>query len=384
MPNYALTNFQVLRPKHELSQEEGIEWLASAHAEAESHKIVFTAEQKEEQKQKFINCFLQWGCKPEHIQKRGHELSDFLHQNWQEMEIFQLNQSSEGIGLGKRQEFHKKMTDAIFEKYYPCDAQAPNNLIHVSCTGYSSPSSAQHLVSKRNWGSQTLVTHAYHMGCYASIPAIRMGTAFVNHKGGTTDIVHTELCSLHFNAANHNADQIVLQSLFADGYIKYTIHPVAEAHRLGVPCMEILNTHEQMIPESLDAMTWSLTDWGFYGTLSKKIPVFTARHAKDFVYTLCQQAGLNAENLIKKSLFAVHPGGPKILDYIQDVFEIRPEQLLWSRKILKQYGNISSATLPHIWDIITKDESVLNDTPVISLAFGPGLNIAGALLVKKT
>lgn len=381
MKNYALTNFQIQRPQYESSQIATLEWLAKAHAQAEILKE--TEKDKQLCYQEFLQKFLHIGCKPEHIHQRGHELSDFLHSDWSAMEIFCLGQVADGLGLTQRQKFHDQATDAIFEKYYPDDSSAPDHLIHVSCTGYSSPSSAQKIVSKRNWGKQTIITHAYHMGCYASVPAIRIAGAFVQTEGGKADIVHTELCSLHFNAAKHNSDQIVLQSLFADGYIKYSVQPIENLKKHHSPYLQIMASHEQLIPISTDEMTWTLQDWGFQGTLSKKIPFLIAQHVRGFVETIAKKANVNAEKLIAEALFAVHPGGPKILDHIQNIFQLPAERLSYSKAILQKYGNISSGTLPHMWEAILKDDAVSDGTMILGLAFGPGLNIAGIILIKS-
>ncbi|HXF28506.1 MAG TPA: 3-oxoacyl-[acyl-carrier-protein] synthase III C-terminal domain-containing protein, partial [Chlamydiales bacterium] len=63
----------------------------------------------------------------------------------------------------------------------------------------------------------------------------------------------------------------------------------------------------------------------------------------------------------------------------QKLFQLRDEQLFYSRSILQQYGNISSATLPHMWQAICNDPKIVKNTKVISMAFGPGLTIAGMI-----
>jgi len=379
----ALTDFKVMRPKYEIKQEDGIAWLVNAHTKAEAKQKGFSNNEEQAFREEFLSRFMHIGCKPDNITKRGHELPDFLHTDWQQMQVYNLDSAQHGAGQQARQALHSSFTDAVFEKYYPAESHPPSHIIHVSCTGYASPSSAQTLISKRGWGNQTLVTHAYHMGCYASVPAIRMGAAFARQHSGDADIVHTELCTLHCNPANHDADQIVLQSLFADGYIKYTVRPEEEAQKAACPYMKVLGTHEYIIPESTDAMTWKLADWGFQGTLSKKIPVLIARHVKEFITHFCRQCGVNSEEILAQGIFAIHPGGPRILDHIQKVLALHEKQLLLSRAILREYGNISSATLPHIWEAILADQAVPKGVKVMSLAFGPGLNIAGALLEKR-
>ena len=99
-----------------------------------------------------------------------------------------------------------------------------------------------------------------------------------------------------------------------------------------------------------------------------------------FLKTLADKA--DAKDLQKRALFAIHPGGPKILTYIQELFALSDRQMAHSFAILKNYGNMSSATLPHIWEAMLADANVPDRTPIVSLAFGPGLTITGAIMEK--
>jgi predicted naringenin-chalcone synthase len=176
------------------------------------------------------------------------------------------------------------------------------------------------------------------------------------------------MCSLHVNPALHRLDALVSQSLFADGFIKYSA--VTEKPALG---FQILSHREEIIPTSIKAMTWNLADWGFEMSLAKEVPVLIARSLPRFV------AELGGD---KKALFAVHPGGPKILSNIQEILGLSESQLRYSAEVLLRYGNMSSATLPHIWKAIAEDETIATGTPIISLAFGPGLTLCGLCMVK--
>ena len=158
-----LSDFEIIRPPYETSQEKTLDWLIDAHTESERQKghpdlALFRKELSEK--------LWHIGCKPEWIAKRGHITPDYLHKNWEEMEIFRLTQFPEGMNLSFRSQHFEKHVDQIFETYYGEKSSPPDDLIHVSCTGYVSPSGAQKIASKRNWGLKTTVTHAYHMGCY--------------------------------------------------------------------------------------------------------------------------------------------------------------------------------------------------------------------------
>lgn len=357
-----LFDFQIIRPDFETEQEKTLNWLIEAHVKAEGNEN-FRSTIKEK--------LLHVGCKPDHIEKRGHVLDDFLHENWDQMRIYRLHEQPQGKDLSVRTKVFQEEAEKIFDRYYKEGSLAPDDLIHVSCTGYVSPSAAQKIVSKRNWGELTTVTHAYHMGCYGSIPAIRMGIGFLATDKKRADIVHTEICSLHTNPAKHELDQLVAQSLFADGFIKYSISKEPDR-----PSLRILALKEEIIPHSDHAMTWNVAEWGFQMSLSKEVAVLITRHLEEFLTRLCKQ------KMLKSTLFAVHPGGPKILKHVQKALHLSDEQMAFSFQILKEYGNMSSATLPHIWERILADPKTPNGAPIVSLAFGPGLSISGALMEK--
>lgn len=83
-----------------------------------------------------------------------------------------------------------------------------------------------------------------------------------------------------------------------------------------------------------------------------------------------------------RGLFAVHPGGPRIIDKVAALLELTPGQVEASRGVLRDCGNMSSATLPHIWARMAANPAVPAGTLITSLAFGPGLTVYGAMLRK--
>ncbi len=356
-----LFDFHSIRPPYETSQQDTFDWLIAAHQASDGTEI-------EERLSRV-------GCKPGSIAKRGHVTSDYLHRDWNRMEIFRLLENPAGLNLDVRVSLYAKHTTQVFEEFYPTEENPPDDLIHVTCTGYVAPSGAQKLVSKRNWGQKTTVTHAYHMGCYGSIPAIRMAQGFLlaQPQKKRADIVHTEICSIHANPSLHTSDQLVSQSLFADGYVKYSMGNDKEKSRLS-----LYSICEEIIPGSIEAMSWDVINWGFAMSLSKEVPVLITRTLKGFLERLAKNGKWSAEELCKKAVFAIHPGGPKILVYVQELLELADTQMKYSVQVLEQFGNMSSATLPHIWKEILEQAS--EPTPVVSLAFGPGLSICGAIL----
>jgi len=275
--------------------------------------------------------------------------------------------------FGKRGQIFQAYAEKVFEGFYSSQSSAPTDLIHVTCTGYRSPSAAQVLVTRKGWEEKTTVTHAYHMGCLAALSAIRMGLGYAAMGRKEVDVVHTELCSLHFHRSLNTDEQFVALSLFADGLIKYNLRAEPKG-----PSFRILAHLEQMIPGTEELMKWETEAWGLRMTLSKEIPRKIHHAIAPFVQKLV------GERSIENAYFAIHPGGPKIIELIGKKLKLSKKQLAATEKILYNRGNMSSATLPHVWEEILHNPQYPAGSLIVGLAFGPGLTISGILLEKVT
>ncbi len=378
-----LSDFQSQLPKHHSGQDAILEWIAAAHAQAEiTLQQPASSEEREALVRKYRKLVMRFGCSTDRIRSRNSALDDFTHTDWDRMRIFQLKEYPSGKPCGERSRFYGEVSGQAFEQFYEGEVDPPPVIIHVTCTGYVSPSGAQRLVAKRDWGRSTEVIHAYHMGCYASLPAIRMAAGFLERGKARVDIVHTELCTLHMDPRQHLPEQLVVQTLFADGLIRYSASRAGD----GAPAQQalaVLATREEIVPNTEDAMSWMVSDFGMQMTLSRKVPDHIRNGLGAFLDRLADSAGLTQAQLCEKALFAIHPGGPRIIDEIAHHLGLHPEQVQASNAILRDYGNMSSATLPHVWKAILEDEAVQPGTLIVSLAFGPGLTISGAILRKS-
>lgn len=353
--------FQIVRPKYEKSQESILDWIAKAHG----YGHPFTDALREK--------LYSIGLGEKKIQKRGYCLDDCNHTNWDQMRIYNIEQNREGSCLGHRMAVFDEVSLQMFEALYPPGSLLPPHLIHTTCTGYVAPSPAQKLISNR-FANETMISHAYHMGCYAAIPSVRMAMGHLAVEGNKTDIVHTELCSLHMNPSLHTTEQLVVHSLFADGCIKYTLSPGP------CSCFEVKAVLEEIIPNTQGKMTWNPKAWGFHMTIAKDVPILLRKSIEGFLEKLAKKARIAD---LTQARFAIHPGGPKIIDQIAQKLKLTDTQIVHSRKVLMNYGNMSSATIPHIWKEIFEDPSVEEGEWVVSLAFGPGLSIVGGAFIKR-
>jgi predicted naringenin-chalcone synthase len=345
-----LHDFQILKPPHEADQERILAWIGAAHTRAEAtlHPAA-TAAEREETGQRMAKLVRRFGCGADRIRTRNTFLDDFTHTDWGGMRIFRLDRHPHGLPGGERARFFRETAEAAFERLFPERDDPPAVLIHVTCTGYVSPSAAQLLVARRGWGQATEVLHAYHMGCYAALPAIRMAAGCLAAGSpargpSRVDLVHTELCSLHLDPARHDPEQLVVQTLFADGVIRYSAS--REAHGPG---LELLAAREEIVPGTEDAMTWIASEFGMAMTLSRRVPEHIRDGLGPFLDRLAREAGLPVQALREQARFAIHPGGPRIIDEIQELLGLRPDQVAASNAVLRDRGNMSSATLPHVW-----------------------------------
>jgi predicted naringenin-chalcone synthase len=355
-------DFVTIPARYELSQQKALEWMAAAHAESEAQLAKLDLLAKRAFETKMLRVLGKVACTPDKIFKRGHHV-DHVAKN-------EFDPMPRGAGTSQRMKtFAAIAEDALLRMYE--DATPPGDLVHVTCTGYVSPSAAQKLVAAKQWA--TRVTHAYHMGCYAAVPALRIAAGALATGSRRVDVAHTELCSLHMDASDHSPEQLVVQSLFADGLIRYSTQQDG-------PGFELLTTHERVLPDSASAMSWRVGDHGMAMTLSRDVPTRIATVLRAFVAEMFARAGVPLGDL-KRCTWAVHPGGPKILDGVRDTLELTEAQIATSRSVLREHGNMSSATLPYIWMRLLRDlpEGAL----VPSLAFGPGLTVCGALFEKR-
>lgn len=352
-----LSGFRSQPPRFSSEQTAGLTWLAWIHSQFS------TTPQSTIEK-----LFGRYGCGPEKIASRSFESPEYGRVSDEAKQRFAH------YPIQERMAFFAEVAERRMDEFYDGVVEAPAMLVHVTCTGYVAPSAAQRMVVKRGWHRSTEILHAYHMGCYAALPAIRAAAAGMRGREGRADLVHNELCTLHLNPTLHTPEQFVVQSLFADGHIGYSMTAAASS-----PSLEVLAIREELIPDSEGAMTWDVGDFGFHMTLAREIPELIQATVGGFIERLAAAAGLQSQD-VDSAVYAIHPGGPRILDLAADTLRLREPQLVQSRKVLRERGNMSSATLPHVWKEMLDDESIEAGRKIMSLAFGPGLTVFGAVM----
>lgn len=330
------------------------------------------------------------------VEARVTSLEDYSHQDWGRMRLFEAVERHEPVGgettgarpwyappLENRMAFFAKTTRDVAETAFMSDIGAPDLLVQVSCTGYDSPVAVQRVVFDKGWQDSTRVLHIGHMGCYAALPALvtasesvsamaarRIPAGVARHEPGDAlaSILLVELCTLHHHPEATDPEQVVQQCLFADGAAR------VDVTRQRTPgSFALLDHHETIIPDTMDEMTWRVADSAFSMTLSRNVPDHVENHIAPVIRAFLKRNGLEVEEV---DLFAVHPGGPRVIESVTEALSLAEPSVRHSHQVLRERGNMSSTTLPHIWAGIASDERVEAGALVCSLAFGPGLTVA--------
>jgi predicted naringenin-chalcone synthase len=249
------------------------------------------------------------------------------------------------------------------------------HVIVVSCTGFFAPGIDILLVKRLGLPLNTHRTVIGFMGCYAALNGLKAADAICkSFPDANVLLVCVELCTLHFQIEN-SLESVIVNALFSDGCAACLLRQIPESKAAGK--LIYLDAETLMDDDSLDAMSWSIGDTGFTMGLSPKVPEIISKNLPGFVDSLTKRNNLSIADL---DFWAVHPGGRQVLDRTAAVMDLKPEAIIDSYDVLKNYGNMSSPTILFILKQIMEKQSTARSRYGIAAAFGPGLTIEGCLL----
>lgn len=247
------------------------------------------------------------------------------------------------------------------------------HLITVSCTGQFLPGLDAVLVKEMGLSSRVQRIPLTFQGCAAGLKAIQLARTLVEGQSSRQIlIVCVELCTLHFQPSS-DREALFGASFFGDGASACVIG-TADKNSKGL--FQLGEGHSVLLPECSEEMIWEVGNYGFDLYLSTNIPKLLGRYLTTEMESL-----LDGEKT--PSLWAIHPGGRGIVDIVQQMFELSDDQVQFSRNILRDYGNLSSATILFVLQAMREDllTRQVGSSSGVALAFGPGLT---AELLKFT
>lgn len=249
-------------------------------------------------------------------------------------------------------------------------SEAITHVVPVTCTGFVAPGIAETLVHALRLRPDVQRVQVGYMGCHGAVNGLRTALAFAADPAAVVLLVAVELCSLHYYYGM-SADKVVANALFADGAAA-----VVGRAPLGPRADHLLTaTGSCLFPDTAGLMGWVIGDHGFEMVLSKKIPAAIEAGLGPWLTQWLNTQGLSVSDI---GSWAVHPGGPKILDATEAALKLPPHALAESRGVLADYGNMSSPTVLFIVDRLRKRNA---PRPWVLLGFGPGLVAEVALVI---
>ncbi|MGO1518023.1 MAG: type III polyketide synthase [Arthrobacter sp.] len=261
------------------------------------------------------------------------------------------------------------------------DPEDVTHVITVSCTGFYNPGPDYQIVRALGLPASTQRYHLGFMGCYAAFPALRAAKSFCEAEpDAVVLVVSTELCTLHVRSSN-DPDTIMGSALFADGAAAAVV--TARPAPAGTTSLELDAFETVLTPVGEESMAWNIGDEGFEMVLGTYVPHIIDEHIVGALAPLLAHDPSIGEEYADLTHWGIHPGGRAILDKVQHRLGLDERQLEPARRVLNDYGNMSSATVLFVLKDILEGVSEADDPAgerVCSMAFGPGLTVETALM----
>lgn len=257
------------------------------------------------------------------------------------------------------------------------DPKSIDRLITISCTGFFAPGLDYHLIQEFNIPHTVKRTNIGFMGCAASLIGFNSVLEAMNSTNGSsanTLLVSVELCSLHLQT-EPTRDNILANMIFADGCAAALFSN--EKSNSLTPKLKMLNTSSFLFDNSAAFMGWKIGNNGFEMSLSAELPKIILESAVPALRNILKNMNISVEQI---KHWALHPGGRAILDSLQKGLNLSEEQMHPSRKVLRDFGNMSSASILFVLKEILDSQIVQPNEYCCAVAFGPGLTMEVALL----
>lgn len=245
-------------------------------------------------------------------------------------------------------------------------------LITVSCTGVMIPSLDAHLAGRLGFRSDVRRLPITELGCAAGAAGLAHAWEYLRaFPDRTVLVLAVELPTLTFQRKDFSQANLISSILFGDGAAAAIVtgRDAAGPRILASECF--------LFPESLDAMGFDLRDTGFHIVLSKDVPQLIRERIRSLADEFLARQGLRLEDL---SAFILHPGGQKLMSFMEEELGLSPQDAEPSWDVLRRYGNLSSASVLFILQEWMTRREVAPGSYGLLMAFGPGFTAEMMLL----
>jgi alkylresorcinol/alkylpyrone synthase len=237
-------------------------------------------------------------------------------------------------------------------------------LITVSCTGIMIPSLDAHLATIMGFRPDVRRLPITELGCAGGAAGLARSWEYLNaFPDRTALLVAVEIPTLTFQRRDLSQANLISAVLFGDGAAGVVVTG-REA-----PGPRILASECFLFPNSLNAMGFDLRDSGLHIVLSKDVPELIRERVKDLAVGFLARHGLRRDDI---SAFLLHPGGQKLLSFMQEELGLDRADTEISWEILRRYGNLSSASVLFILNEWLVQKEMPSGSYGLLMAFGPG------------
>ena len=252
------------------------------------------------------------------------------------------------------------------------DPQTLDYIITVSCTGIMIPSLDAYLINKMKLRQDIVRLPVTEMGCAAGISGIIYAKNFLKaNPGKRAAVIAVESPTATFQLDDYSMPNIVSAAIFGD----------------GAACCLLSSCEDDKGPEIIDEqmyhfydaehmMGFKLTNSGLQMVLDIEVPDTIASHFGDIIHPFLKKNNLQIEDL---DHMIFHPGGKKIVTTVEALFSGLGKNIDDTKEVLKQYGNMSSATVLYVLERIMEKNPKLGEKGLM-LSFGPGFSAQRVLL----
>ncbi|MEQ7801599.1 3-oxoacyl-[acyl-carrier-protein] synthase III C-terminal domain-containing protein [Pedobacter sp. ASV1-7] len=245
-------------------------------------------------------------------------------------------------------------------------------IITVSCTGIMIPSIDAYIINTLNLRQDIVRLPVTEMGCAAGISGIIYAKNFLKaNPGKRAAVIAIESPTATFQLNDFSMANIVSAAIFGDGAACVLLS--SHLHDNGP---EIIAEEMYHFYNAIPMMGFNLTNNGLQMVLDKDVPENIEQHFPEIINPFLEKHGLKIKN-IDHLIF--HPGGRKIIDTVEDLFSELGKNIHETKNVLKEYGNMSSATVLYVLEQYMKRPLGTGELGLM-LSFGPGFSAQRILL----
>nr|XP_010910437.1 chalcone synthase 3 [Elaeis guineensis] len=225
----------------------------------------------------------------------------------------------------------------------------------------------------------------YQQGCFAGGTVLRLAKDIAeNNRGARVLVVCSEITAVTFRGPSEShLDSLVGQALFGDGAAALIVGADPDV-AIERPLFQLISASQTILPDSEGAIDGHLREVGLTFHLLKDVPGLISKNIEKSLVEALGPIGINDWNSV---FWVAHPGGPAILDQVEEKVGLKKEKMRATREVLKEYGNMSSACVLFILDEMRKKsgEEGLATTGEglewgVLFGFGPGLTVETVVL----